>query len=663
MQPWKRLSVVAGAIAVLTALAGAGIACGDSAPDHQGRESARVGALLLDAVHEGDRDTVAALLDRGVDVNTGIRIRGACCVTALHVAAARNHLDITTQLIEAGANVNARIPGGGQSPLHWAAAERALDTAGALLAAGADIEAVDSSRQTPLHMAANRMFAADGVAQRLIGRGANVNATADSGERPLHYAVWWSRDRLAGALLDAEADVDAMNLQGYTALHFAAHRRALDAVEVLIASGATLDPPRRGDAPSPLLLAVRSKHEEIALLLIEHGADVGVGADSGAALLALAEKNALHDLAVRILERDGSLEPGHAAALLPGAVAADAYRIVTRLLEAGGDINVKTDDYPEDSLLHVAAEHGSASVARLLLDLGMNPDARNLDEETPLHSAARSGSHEIVGMLLATGASVDARAENDMTPLHHAARGQEPDAAAALLAHGADASARTLAGWTPLHFALLGADRHDHADSETQLEDKHRLAGNAHRARCGRECKDCARGPHTASPCGTPREFGNRRHHCGRRRGRQRTDAPRWLDTAASGAAMWLRRRSVGRASGCGRRRSCNRRARRPSPNVLVGDGHRGVVQHSGTRVAHGATDGLHFDANRVHHRIWREWLLHRSGRERASHRRTPGLEFLSRRACLSDGMGGPRRRDSTSLDIRYPHPVSVAVP
>ena len=475
MQPSNLLSVVAGAIAVLTMLAGAGIARGNSPPDDQGPESARVEELMLDAVREGDIDALAALLERSVDVNTGIHIRGVCCVTALHVAAARNNPDIATLLIEAGANVNARIPGDGSTPLHWAAAERALETAAALLAAGADMEAADSNRLTPLHMAANRMVAGDGVAQLLVGRGANVNAAADSDERPLHYAVWWSRHRLATALLDAGADVDAMNLKGYTALHFAALRRALDAVEVLVANGATVDPPREGDAPSPLFLAVRSKHEEIALLLIEHGADVGVGVDSGATLLALAEENGLHDVAVRILERDDSHKPENAAALLPAAVAADAYRTVTWLLEDGGDINVKADNYLDDALLHVAAESGSASVARLLLDLGMNPDVRNLDEETPLHSAASSGSHEIVGMLLARGASVDVRARNDMTPLHYAARGREPEAAAVLLAHDADVNARSLAGWTPLHFALL-RDAIGHADVETRHENRRRLA-------------------------------------------------------------------------------------------------------------------------------------------------------------------------------------------
>ena len=475
MQPWKLLSVVACAISVLTTLAGAGIARGSSQPDDQGPESARVEGLMLDAVHEGDIDALAALLARGVDVNTGIRIRGACCVTALHVAAARNRLDITTLLIEAGANVDARIPGDGSTPLHWAAAERALETTGALLAAGADVEAADSNRQTPLHMAANRMFAGDGVAQLLTGRGANVNAATDSGETPLHHAVWWSRHRLATALLDAGAVADAMDVNGCTALHFAAHRQALDAVEVLVANGATADPPRRSDAPSPLFMAVRSKHEEIALLLIEHGADVGVGVDSGATLLALAEEKGLHGVAVRILERDDSFQPENPTALLPAAVAADAYRTVTRLLETGGDVDVKADNYWEDTLLHEAAEHGSASVARLLLDLGMNPDARNLFEETPLHSAAGFGSHEIVGMLLARGASVDARAEDDMTPLHYAARAREPNAAAVLLAHGADVNARTRAGWTPLHFALLRIETLVRADVGTQLEDKRRL--------------------------------------------------------------------------------------------------------------------------------------------------------------------------------------------
>ena len=475
-----RLSALACAITVLATVAVAENVHENDLPDLQGADSANTATLLLDSIEKDDVDAVAALLARGANVDARARFRGAaCCLTALGLAALRNRLDIATRLIEAGADVNARGLDGGPTPLHWAAAERARDTAEALLAAGADVNAVagNDHHRTPLHMAVDRMFADDGVAQLLIGRGANVNARTKSGETPLHQAVWRSGHRLATALLDAGADVDAMNVNGRTPLHFAAHRGAVEAVKVLLAAGATADPPRRGDTPSPLLMAVRSKEEWVALLLIEHGADVGVGEDSGATLLALAEENGLYEVAVRILARDDSFEAKDPSAVLPAAVAADALRTVSRLLEDGGEFNAKVDDGWDDeaSLLHVAARHESVSIARLLLDRGIDPDVRDEDGATPLHRAAWYGSHEVGEMLLDGGASVNARAEDDLTPLHHAAHGVAPETAGLLLERGADVNARSLAGWTPLHFALLGIGGVDYADVEWGLDGKRKL--------------------------------------------------------------------------------------------------------------------------------------------------------------------------------------------
>ena len=481
MRPLNHLlSALACAITVLATVAGAESAHENDSPDVRGADSANTATLLLDSVERDDVDAVAALLARGVDVDARARFRGAaCCLTALGLAVLRNRLDIATLLIEAGADVNARGLDGGPTPLHWAAAERARDTAAALLAAGADVDAVAARyhHRTPLHMAVDRMFGGDGVAELLIGGGANVNARTKSGETPLNQAVWWSKHRLATALLDAGADVDAMNVNGRTPLHFAAHRGVDEATRVLLAAGATVDPPRRGNTPSPLLTAVRSKEERIALLLIEHGADVGVGEDSGATLLALAEENGLYEVAVRILVRDDSFEVDDPSAMLPAAVAADAFSTVSRLLEDGGDVNVKVDDwwYNEASLLHVAAVHDSVSVARLLLDRGIDPDSRDGDGATPLHRAAWAGNHEIGAMLLDRGASVNARTEDELTPLHETAHGMEPETAALLLERGADVNARGPAGWTPLHFALLAESSVDHADVEMRLDGTRKL--------------------------------------------------------------------------------------------------------------------------------------------------------------------------------------------
>ncbi|MBD0866017.1 MAG: ankyrin repeat domain-containing protein [Rhodobacteraceae bacterium] len=95
------------------------------------------------------------------------------------------------------------------------------DDVGTCLAAGANIEARDPLMGwTPLHHAA---FASTLEAvQVLIQAGANVEARTNDGETPLHKAAWFGRPNIAAALLDAGADPDARDEKGYTPLHFAA---------------------------------------------------------------------------------------------------------------------------------------------------------------------------------------------------------------------------------------------------------------------------------------------------------------------------------------------------------------------------------------------------------------------------------------------------------
>ena len=459
---------------VLCVVAALAVFCSRGASAQDDAPSASVSdhsALLFGAVKNGGTDALVELLAGGVDVNTTIKIGDGTGVTALHLTAAWNRLDMTAALIEAGAKVNARFPANRQNPLHFAASQGARDTALALITAGAEIDATDSDGLTPLHLVARRMFedGARGVGQLLVEKGANVNARTTSGSTPLHLTVSQHRDRLATVLLQAGADANAMNADGYTPLHFAAHRRAYDAARVLVENGAIVEPPRKGDLPSPLLMAVRSKAARIALLLIERGADVRISDEYGTPLHTLAETNGQHDVAVRILQFDESFRAGNPTELLHAATVADADGVVSRLLADGADINVWTELEPEQSLLHVAAEHGSHKVARLLLGLQMDPAGRNGEGQTPLHLAARSGSREIVSVLLKRGLPVDVTDTKGLTPLHEAAYHNALLVAELLIGHGAEVNAKSQADWTPLHFALLQEHGEDRRKLATML--------------------------------------------------------------------------------------------------------------------------------------------------------------------------------------------------
>jgi uncharacterized protein len=99
----------------------------------------------------GQREAVTQLIAAGADLNAVSRnpLRN----TPLHAAVAGGHVEVSLLLIEAGADVNV-ADAGGHTPFHIAAEAGYLPVAKALFARGADAHAVDAEDRTPLSRAA-----------------------------------------------------------------------------------------------------------------------------------------------------------------------------------------------------------------------------------------------------------------------------------------------------------------------------------------------------------------------------------------------------------------------------------------------------------------------------------------------------------------------------
>jgi len=140
-----------------------------------------------------------------------------------------------------------------------------------------DLEARDSLGWTALIIAASSGNTE--VCSELIGAGASVSASNDREQTALHYAASKGNVEVGRLLIERGADINARDKANQLSLHRAATTGATPFVRLILASespGSFKKPrlnlqDRAGN--TPLHLAMESGHAEVAVALIEAGAD------------------------------------------------------------------------------------------------------------------------------------------------------------------------------------------------------------------------------------------------------------------------------------------------------------------------------------------------------------------------------------------------------
>jgi ankyrin repeat protein len=440
-------------------------------------------ATLADAAEQRDKTSVSTLLKTGADVNAA-QVDGT---TALHWATYNDDAETVGLLVRAGANVNA-VNRYGVPPLAQACINGNAAIVKLLLGAGADANATMKGGETVLMLAA-RSGNVEAV-KALLARDAATNARERLGQTALMWAAAEGHTDVVRALIEAGADINAKIDSGFTPFFFAVREGHLDTVRVLLKAGVDVNAMMQrtekapgagaGTAAAPiapktpatnaLALAVQNAHFELAIALVDAGADpndVRTGFTP------------LHMIA-GVRKPDSSDGSDGAPAIGSGSLSSAEF--VREIVKRGANVNLRlpkgTRKQPNTSSMVgtegatpilFAADRSDVPLMRLLIELGADPLLPNFNNTTPLLAAAGVGTGEpqeeageeneaveAVNLLLDLGADINTVDNNGDTAMHGAAYNIYPRVIELLAKRGADPQVwgkPNKAGRTPLFIA------------------------------------------------------------------------------------------------------------------------------------------------------------------------------------------------------------------
>ena len=290
--------------------------------------------------------------------------------------------------------------------------------------------------RVPLYYAALCGFR--GIVERLLtAYPQDLDVEGGKHGAPLNAALAEGHLNIAQFLLDRGAIGDTTGSMEQTGLYIASSRGHTNVMRSLIDRGADVNAKckyrKRDDAQwTPLHAAIYEDHPDIALLLLESGADPEARSSKNHTLLCMASFC------------------GHGD-------------VVRSLIDRGADLNAKSWDWTETTTteewwtpLHAAIYNKRPDVALLLLEHGSDPKIRSSQDKTALHVASsRDCGDIIVPQLISRGADPNAVARSAGTPLHVSSLVGKPEIARILLEQGANPNTPDRWGGTALHAASV----------------------------------------------------------------------------------------------------------------------------------------------------------------------------------------------------------------
>ena len=240
------------------------------------------------AVYKGyNKDVLEAMIEHDADVNAANKDS----ITSLMIACQKGNIEAINVLLNAGADPNISDGKYGSCIQHAVIGGSSKEVLETIIDHGADVNAKNKHNITALMQACKRGDVE--IINILLSAGADSSIADTNGATSIHYAVVGGGSKgTLQAIIDHGADVNASNKDNVTALMMACWMGNVEAINVLLNTGADLNIADGKLGITCIQLAVcKSCSKDVLEALIDHGADVNATNKDNVTALMIACQN------------------------------------------------------------------------------------------------------------------------------------------------------------------------------------------------------------------------------------------------------------------------------------------------------------------------------------------------------------------------------------